>query len=276
MTDLAAPTAKKTPDPTPVVVVQTTQVDTTPQPRPVSSITPSPVFREPSPPPQQNTSSSGSNNTVDDLEALMESLNVASNNRGSRRPATQKQAEPVVAKEPPKPASASFNANTNYTPTPASAPPPKATPASATFNSSPVTPQPQNNAPIKGDDLDKLLSNLTSQMDHIEPDNPASRGQCATCKGAILGEMMQALGRCYHPEHFACGNCQQPLGTRNFFEQNGLPHCADCYQTMYCPKCAHCNAAILDRCITALGKKWHPEHFICAQCLQPLPRWKFL
>jgi len=294
MTDLAAPTAKKTPEPTPVI--QANHVEERPvsnnwsNERPVSerpvSERPVSTFERPvstinnSPPSNNGASqnSSSNSNTVDDLEALMESLNVASNNRGSRR---QTQTTPAKAAEPPKP----------FEPKPE---PVRATPASATFNSTPVNNNPtparsnnfasssptpvsaqQQNTPVKGDDLDKLLSNLTTQMDNIEPDNPASRGQCNTCKGAILGEMMQALGKCYHPEHFTCGNCHQPLGTRNFFEQNGLPHCGDCYQTMYCPKCAHCNGAILDRCITALGKKWHPEHFICGQCLQPFPNGNF-
>jgi paxillin len=112
-------------------------------------------------------------------------------------------------------------------------------------------------------------------MDNIEPDNPASRGNCAVCRGTILGEMVQALGRCYHPEHFTCGSCKEPLGTKPFYEANGVPNCENCYQNIFCPKCAHCNNAILDRCITALGKKWHPEHFICGQCLKPFPGGNF-
>jgi paxillin len=197
----------------------------------------------------------------------MESLNVASNNRNSSRRST--------APEPQK-----------FTPAPAPAPAPAQREEQKPFNYTNPAPAPAivqqqrtstppNNGPVKGDDLDKLLSNLTSQMDHIEPDNPASRGQCATCKGAILGEMMQALGRCYHPEHFTCGNCHQPIGTKNFFEQNGLPHCQDCFQLMFCPKCGHCNGPVMDRCITAMGKKFHPEHFICAQCLKPFPGGNF-
>jgi len=279
MTDLAAPTAKKTPEPTPVIQPQqvsevrpvSTNMGSGSNSRPVSTINTPP---NPTPVQQPPPSSSPSNNTVDDLEALMESLNVASNNRGSRRapsqaPVKEPVREPTFEAPPPQPkpepvkASAAVSYN-NTSSAPYSAP--------STNNGSSSY---QSNAPVKGDDLDKLLSNLTSQMDHIEPDNPASRGQCATCKGAILGEMMQALGRCYHPEHFTCGNCHQPLGTRNFFEANGAPHCQDCYQGMFCPKCAHCNGAIMDRCITAIGKKWHPDHFICAQCLKPFPGGNF-
>jgi len=120
-----------------------------------------------------------------------------------------------------------------------------------------------------------LLNNLTTQMNTVDKENPSSRGTCFTCRGAILGEIIQALGKTYHPEHFTCGNCKQSLGTRTFYEQNGQPHCENCFQDMYCPRCAHCDKAVVDRCITALGKKWHVEHFICTQCLKPFPNGTF-
>jgi len=121
---------------------------------------------------------------------------------------------------------------------------------------------------IKGDDLDALLNNLTNQMGDNNL-NPASRGQCFTCGQAILGELISALGKSFHPEHFTCGNCRKALGTANFYEQNGVPQCESCYKGAFCPKCAHCDGPIMDRCITALGKKWHMDHFICTQCLKP-------
>jgi len=159
------------------------------------------------------------------------------------------------------------------TPVPVSSPPTYVPPASAPayVPPAPSTP-PQNRAPTKpssGTDLDSLLNNLTSQMNEIDAENPNSRGTCYQCKASILGEVIQAMGRTYHPEHFMCGNCRDPLGTKNFYEQNGSPHCEKCFQELFCPKCGHCDKPVLDRCITALGKKWHTEHFICTQCLKP-------
>ncbi len=106
-------------------------------------------------------------------------------------------------------------------------------------------------------------------MNTLDRENPASRGTCATCGASILGEIIQAMGRAFHPEHFVCGQCRDPLGTRSFFEQNGVPYCETCFQAQYCPRCAHCEKPIQDRCVTALGKKWHSDHFICTQCLKP-------
>jgi len=126
-----------------------------------------------------------------------------------------------------------------------------------------------------GDDLDSLLSNLGDQMGGIDADDPAGRGKCAKCKKEIAGEVLQAMGKHWHPEHWACGNCGKLIGTDDFYDQDGLPHCATCYKASFCPRCAHCNESILDRCVTALGAKWHPEHFICQQCLQGFPDGQF-
>jgi len=105
--------------------------------------------------------------------------------------------------------------------------------------------------------------------------NLISKGTCSTCRRPITDEVMQALGKAYHPTCFRCINCGNPLGTGNFFEQEGQPNCERCYQEQFCPRCAHCNEPVMDRCITALGKKWHVEHFVCTQCLKPFPGGNF-
>lgn len=118
--------------------------------------------------------------------------------------------------------------------------------------------------------LDMLLGDLQDQLKApIDTSSPAVHGSCAACQRPILGEVISALGQRYHPEHFVCANCQLPLGTGSFYEQDGVPNCERCYQELLCPRCAHCDEPILDRCVTALGKKWHMDHFICTQCLSP-------
>ncbi|EGC39058.1 hypothetical protein DICPUDRAFT_91310 [Dictyostelium purpureum] len=130
--------------------------------------------------------------------------------------------------------------------------------------------QPSNGPKVlHGDDLDNLLTNLTSQVKDIDSSGPTARGTCGGCRKPIFGETIQAMGKFYHPEHFCCHNCQNPLGTRNYYEQESMPHCEKCYQELFCARCAHCDEPISDRCITALGKKWHVHHFVCTQCLKP-------
>lgn len=128
--------------------------------------------------------------------------------------------------------------------------------------------------PARGNDISHLLNNLNEQMGSLDS-GAASRGVCATCGKSILGEVVQAMGKTFHPEHFACGGCKQPLGTRNFFESNGLPFCETCFQLSFCPRCARCNEPVLDRCISALGQKWHVEHFLCTNCGKAFPNGNF-
>ena len=58
----------------------------------------------------------------------------------------------------------------------------------------------------------------------------------------------------------------QELGTENFFERESKPFCENCYHTMFSPRCARCDSAILDKCVSALDRTWHPECFVCFQC----------
>jgi len=55
-----------------------------------------------------------------------------------------------------------------------------------------------------------------------------------------------ALGRMWHPEHFVCMHCNDPLGTQNFFERDKLPYCERDYYLLFSPRCASCAGPILD------------------------------
>lgn len=48
--------------------------------------------------------------------------------------------------------------------------------------------------------------------------------------------------------------------------------CNKLYMYKVCYKCFILNAG---KCITAMGKKWHPEHFNCAFCLKLLNKGTF-
>ena len=55
-----------------------------------------------------------------------------------------------------------------------------------------------------------------------------------------------SLGRLWHPEHFICVQCKEPLGTQNFFERDTLPYCERDYYLLFSPRCALCNGPIFD------------------------------
>jgi len=140
------------------------------------------------------------------------------------------------------------------------------------------TSQPSVNASgsNKTADLDSLLNTLSSNSTDMGALSGAgAQGICAKCGKPITGQITTALGKSFHPEHFTCNTCQKILGTSTFYDVGGMPQCEQCFKSLSCPRCGYCDQPILDRYITALGKKWHPEHFICAQCLQPFANGAF-
>lgn len=70
-------------------------------------------------------------------------------------------------------------------------------------------------------------------------------------------------------------DCHQPFGGRSFFDHEGLPYCETHYHAKRGSLCASCQKPITGRCITAMGKKFHPEHFVCAFCLKQLNKGTF-
>ncbi|XP_046680829.1 paxillin [Homalodisca vitripennis] len=113
--------------------------------------------------------------------------------------------------------------------------------------------------------LDCMLGSLQADMSR-QGVNTTQKGCCSACDKPIVGQVITALGKTWHPEHFTCTHCTQELGTRNFFERDGHPYCELDYHNLFSPRCAYCNGPILDKCVTALEKTWHTEHFFCAQC----------
>lgn len=59
-------------------------------------------------------------------------------------------------------------------------------------------------------------------------------------------QVVTALGKVWHPEHFVCSECEIELGSRNFFEKDGRPYCESDYFTLFSPHCAQCNKPILN------------------------------
>ncbi|XP_028302068.1 paxillin a isoform X2 [Gouania willdenowi] len=121
-------------------------------------------------------------------------------------------------------------------------------------------------APIKpANKLDNMLGSLQSDLNRLGVQTVA-KGVCGACKKPIAGQVVTAMGRTWHPEHFVCTHCQEEIGSRNFFEREGQPYCETDYHSLFSPRCHYCNGPILDKVVTALDKTWHPEHFFCAQC----------
>ncbi|KAM7302486.1 LIM and senescent cell antigen-like-containing domain protein 1 [Ixodes scapularis] len=97
----------------------------------------------------------------------------------------------------------------------------------------------------------------------------AGKLTCAKCEEAIDGAPLRHRGDVYHPYHFNCAKCGAEL-TPEGREVSGELHCVKCRDKMATSVCAACRRPIEDtRVVCALGKKWHVEHFVCAQCEKP-------
>uniref|UniRef100_A0A3P8VN14 Transforming growth factor beta-1-induced transcript 1 protein n=1 Tax=Cynoglossus semilaevis TaxID=244447 RepID=A0A3P8VN14_CYNSE len=126
----------------------------------------------------------------------------------------------------------------------------------------PVVAPPQ---PSPGGSLDSMLGLLQSDLSR-QGVQTSSKGNCSACQKPVVGQVVTALGKVWHPEHFVCTECETELGSRNFFEKDGRPYCESDYFTLFSPHCAHCNKPILNKMVTALDKNWHPECFCCVKC----------
>jgi paxillin len=123
-------------------------------------------------------------------------------------------------------------------------------------------------------DLDRI-------MDQLNAPTPSGRnlggvqgmgvdeGVCFGCRRMIAGEVIQALGKKYHPEHFMCTSCGALLGAGNFYEQEGQPQCENCFHNHFSMRCAACGLPVTNQVLTALDQYWHPHCFVCTNCLGP-------
>uniref|UniRef100_A0A8C3JGE7 Leupaxin n=1 Tax=Calidris pygmaea TaxID=425635 RepID=A0A8C3JGE7_9CHAR len=98
--------------------------------------------------------------------------------------------------------------------------------------------------------------------------------RCAYCAGPIreVNDYLSALQGVWHPECFVCAECLSSFGSGSFFELEGRPYCELHFHQRQGSICHGCGHPVTGRCITAAGRKYHPEHFICAYCLGQLQK----
>ncbi|KAL8176580.1 UNVERIFIED_CONTAM: hypothetical protein K2H54_036582 [Gekko kuhli] len=99
--------------------------------------------------------------------------------------------------------------------------------------------------------------------------------RCQGCSQAILENYISALNALWHPECFVCRECYTPFVNGSFFEHGGRPFCEIHYHKQRGSLCSGCEKPITGRCITAMARKFHPEHFVCAFCLKQLNKGTF-
>ncbi|XP_065654301.1 PDZ and LIM domain protein 7 isoform X7 [Hydra vulgaris] len=120
-----------------------------------------------------------------------------------------------------------------------------------------------NPPPQPAGNINKIMTKGSPQSTTVTPQKGLV---CHACEQPLIGPFVSAIGRTWHPEHFCCSACNTSLQNQAFVEENNSLYCEKCYNQYFAPKCAHCNNAIIGNCINALGKSWHPDHFVCSFC----------
>lgn len=89
---------------------------------------------------------------------------------------------------------------------------------------------------------------------------------CEHCKELIKGNILTALDKTWHLEHFCCNKCKQPIQDSTFNTKEDMPYCTRCYQKLFLNTCNTCGDVIMGKHVEAMGFFWHEDHFLCQHC----------
>ncbi|RKO89237.1 hypothetical protein BDK51DRAFT_11852, partial [Blyttiomyces helicus] len=75
----------------------------------------------------------------------------------------------------------------------------------------------------------------------------------------------------FHASHFTCAQCKQILigGPQGAREHAGKLYCLPDFERITSRVCFACRRPIVGRSVTAIGKQYHLEHFLCSRCEKP-------
>ncbi|XP_041862867.1 leupaxin [Melanotaenia boesemani] len=94
--------------------------------------------------------------------------------------------------------------------------------------------------------------------------------KCSGCGDSVRENYLTAANGTWHSECFVCADCLKPFTDGCFMELDGRPLCALHFHSRQGTLCGGCCEPITGRCISALDRKFHPEHFVCAFCMRQL------
>ncbi|NXY66049.1 LPXN protein, partial [Callaeas wilsoni] len=99
--------------------------------------------------------------------------------------------------------------------------------------------------------------------------------KCQGCERPVTDNYLSALQGVWHTECFVCTECLTGFTSGSFFELEGRPYCELHFHQRQGTICRGCGHPVTGRCITAAGRRYHPEHFVCAYCLGRLHKGTF-
>ncbi|XP_061324349.1 actin-binding LIM protein 2 isoform X14 [Pezoporus flaviventris] len=111
-----------------------------------------------------------------------------------------------------------------------------------------------------------------SQAVHSQLEKPSTTAiLCNTCGNPCKGEVLRVQNKYFHIKCFVCKACGCDLAQGGFFVRQGDYICTLDYQRLYGTRCFSCDEFIEGEVVSALGKTYHPDCFVCAVCRLPFP-----
>jgi hypothetical protein len=80
---------------------------------------------------------------------------------------------------------------------------------------------------------------------------------CEYCKETIRGKYLEIDGKYYHPIHFQCEHCRNPMVDSKYYKRDGKYYCEKCYKELFTPRCAWCGGMAEKNYIVYDGKIYH-------------------
>uniref|UniRef100_A0A2I2ZL05 Actin binding LIM protein family member 2 n=1 Tax=Gorilla gorilla gorilla TaxID=9595 RepID=A0A2I2ZL05_GORGO len=96
--------------------------------------------------------------------------------------------------------------------------------------------------------------------------SPSTAILCNTCGNVCKGEVLRVQDKYFHIKCFVCKACGCDLAEGGFFVRQGEYICTLDYQRLYGTRCFSCDQFIEGEVVSALGKTYHPDCFVCAVC----------
>uniref|UniRef100_A0A2K6GV41 Actin-binding LIM protein 2 n=1 Tax=Propithecus coquereli TaxID=379532 RepID=A0A2K6GV41_PROCO len=113
---------------------------------------------------------------------------------------------------------------------------------------------------------------MSPQAAHSPLEKPPSTAiLCNTCGNVCKGEVLRVQSKYFHLKCFVCKACGCDLAEGGFFVRQGEYICTLDYQRLYGTRCFSCDQFIEGEVVSALGKTYHPDCFVCAVCRLPFP-----
>ncbi|XP_055141656.1 actin-binding LIM protein 3 isoform X5 [Symphalangus syndactylus] len=116
-----------------------------------------------------------------------------------------------------------------------------------------------------------MNTSIPYQQNPYNPRGSSNVIQCYRCGDTCKGEVVRVHNNHFHIRCFTCQVCGCGLAQSGFFFKNQEYICTQDYQQLYGTRCDSCRDFITGEVISALGRTYHPQCFVCSLCRKPFP-----